>query len=59
MKKITAIVRRDMPEQAENRLKSLGVPGITVTAVKGYGEYAKLFLPRPAGTPREDRNLCR
>lgn len=43
MKKITAIVRRDLLEQVENRLKSLGVPGITVTAVKGYGEYANFF----------------
>jgi nitrogen regulatory protein P-II 1 len=38
-KKVTAIVRTDMLVRVENRLQRLGVPGITVTRVKGFGEY--------------------
>ena len=59
-RKITAIVRTSMLEDVERRLKELDVPGISVTKVKGYGEYAnfstsdwivehariEIFLPR-------------
>ena len=38
-KKITAIVRTDRLDALERRLKTAGVPGITVDAVKGYGEF--------------------
>ncbi|HEX8726440.1 MAG TPA: P-II family nitrogen regulator [Gemmatimonadaceae bacterium] len=41
--KITAIVRRFGLEQVERRLEALGVPGITVTEVHGFGEYKDLF----------------
>jgi nitrogen regulatory protein P-II 1 len=44
-KKITAIVQTLVLEDVENRLKQLGVPGITVTRVKGFGEGAN-FLTR-------------
>lgn len=41
--KLTAIVRRDALERVERRLQELGVEGISVAAVKGYGEYANFF----------------
>ena len=41
--KITAIVRRLGLEQVEQRLEALRVPGITVTDVRGFGEYKDLF----------------
>lgn len=43
MKRITAIVRRDRLEAVEERLQSVGVDGITVSQVKGFGEYANFF----------------
>ena len=41
--KITAVIRRDALESVETRLKQVGVPGITVSTVKGFGEYANFF----------------
>ncbi|AMV72252.1 P-II family nitrogen regulator [Desulfuromonas carbonis] len=41
-KRIVAIIRGSVLEQVEDRLKQLGVRGITVSQVKGYGEYANL-----------------
>lgn len=41
--KITAIVRSSVLEQVERRLRELYVPGISVTRVKGYGEYVNAF----------------
>lgn len=41
--KLTAIVRSDALERIERSLQDLGVRGISVTAVKGYGEYADFF----------------
>jgi len=43
LRKVTAIIRVMVLEQVEERLKDLGVSGITVTRVKGYGEYANFF----------------
>ncbi len=43
MKKITAIIRTDCLEPAERALRTLGVEGITVTRVKGFGEHANFF----------------
>jgi len=45
LKKITAIVHTLVLEDVETRLRALGVPGITVTRVKGFGEGAN-FLTR-------------
>lgn len=45
LKKITAIVRTFVLEDVESRLRQLGVPGITVTRVKGFGEGTN-FLTR-------------
>jgi len=42
-RKITAIVRRTALEPVEQRLRELGVPGLSVTTVKGYGELANFF----------------
>ncbi len=43
-KKITAIVRPDLLNKIENALKDAGVPGVSVSQVKGYGEYANLYV---------------
>ena len=45
LKKVTAIVRTDVLEDVESRLRQLGVPGLTVWRVKGFGEYANFFTP--------------
>jgi len=42
-RRIVAIVRGSVLEQVEERLKQTGVKGITVSVVKGYGEYANLY----------------
>ncbi len=42
-KKITAIVRLDLLHKVENALKELGVPGVSISQIKGYGEYANLY----------------
>ncbi len=39
-KKITAIIRSLRLESVERRLQEIGVKGISVSKVKGYGEYA-------------------
>jgi nitrogen regulatory protein P-II 1 len=43
LKKITAIVRSTALEHVEQRLRDLGVPGMTVTHVTGFGDYANFF----------------
>ncbi len=40
MKKITAIIRTDCLEPVERALRTLGVEGISVSRVNGYGEHA-------------------
>lgn len=44
-RKVTAIIRPDALEKVENALKSLSVPGVSVTRVKGYGEYKDFYTP--------------
>ncbi len=44
-RKVTAIFRPDRLEAVEDRLRSLDVPGVSVTKVKGYGEYANFYQP--------------
>jgi nitrogen regulatory protein P-II 1 len=41
--KVTAIVRVDCLERVEQALQDLHVSGISVSRVKGYGEYADFF----------------
>ena len=43
LRKVTAIVRVEVLERVERRLQDLRMPGVTVTKVKGYGEYKDLF----------------
>lgn len=43
LKKITAIIRASSLDAVETQLRSLGVPGLTVTRVTGFGEYANYF----------------
>lgn len=43
--KIMAIIQNGMLEKVETQLKKIGVPGISVTKVKGYGEYANFYAP--------------
>lgn len=45
LRKITAIVRTLVLEKVEECLRELHVPGISVTKVKGFGEYANFFRP--------------
>jgi len=42
-KQIVAIVRNAVLEKVEQRLKEIGIKGITVSPVKGYGEYANFY----------------
>ena len=42
-RKITAIIQVDRLETVEKSLQAIAVPGISVTKVKGYGEYANFF----------------
>jgi len=37
--KITAVVRIDVMEKLDLRLQGIGVRGISITEVKGFGEY--------------------
>lgn len=42
-RKVTAVIRRERLAEVEARLLERGLGGITVTAVKGFGEYANYF----------------
>lgn len=42
-KKIIAIVRRYLVDDVEKRLRRIGVKGMTVTRIRGYGEYKQYF----------------
>lgn len=43
LRKVTAIIRSSMLKQVEERLKEMDVKGLSVSNVKGYGEYANFF----------------
>jgi nitrogen regulatory protein P-II 1 len=43
LKKIVAIVRSSVLEGVEERLRHLGIKGISVSRVKGFGEYVNFF----------------
>ncbi len=42
-RKIIAIIRSRLLEDVEERLKEIGVRGLTVTRVKGYGENKSIW----------------
>ena len=44
-RKITAIIRHERLEAVEACLKKHVVPGLSVTEVKGFGEYMDFFKP--------------
>jgi nitrogen regulatory protein P-II 1 len=41
--KVIAIIRPDCLEKVEQGLQVLAIPGISVSKVKGYGEYADFY----------------
>ena len=41
--KVTAIIRGEVLEKVEQKLQAIGVSGISVTRVKGYGECADFY----------------
>lgn len=43
LRKVTAIVRTEVLEEIEQHLEAIGVPDISVTYVKGFGDYANFF----------------
>lgn len=45
LRKVTAIIRSSVLNDVERRLRDIHVPGVSVTKVKGYGEYANFFRP--------------
>ncbi len=42
-RKVTAIFRIELLEKVEHKLQDLGVKGLSVSKVKGYGEYADFY----------------
>lgn len=42
-KKLTAIVRNEQLQAVEEKLQEIGVRGLTVQHVKGFGEHANFF----------------
>ena len=42
-RKVTAIFRFELLDKVEKKLQELGVKGLSVTKVKGYGEYADFY----------------
>lgn len=47
MQKITAIVRSEALERVERHLEVMGVPGLSVMHIEGYGEQANFFREPP------------
>ncbi len=43
VKKITAIIRTDVLGQVQSALEAIAVPGMSLSRVKGYGEYANFY----------------
>ena len=44
-RKVTAIIRPGTLENVETALQAMNVPGVSVTKVKGYGEYVDFYSP--------------
>ena len=42
---IVALVQREALEPVEDALRAIGVSGISISKVKGYGEYHNFFAP--------------
>lgn len=41
--KITAIIRVEFLERVEKKLQDIGIDGVSVSEVEGFGEYANFF----------------
>jgi nitrogen regulatory protein P-II 1 len=50
LRKIVAIIRSRLLEDVEERLKKIGVKGLTVTSIKGYGEDKAILARNWLGT---------
>lgn len=50
LKYVVAMIREDIVEIVVEALRAGGIPGVTVTEVKGYGEYANSFEPNALET---------
>lgn len=50
LKKITAIVREGHAEKVEHLLRRIGVPGVSCSHVRGYGEYEDFYRGDPKVT---------
>jgi nitrogen regulatory protein P-II 1 len=50
LRKVIAIIRSRLLEDVEERLKKIGVEGLTVTRVKGYGEAKSIWSQDWLGT---------
>ena len=46
-KKLTAVIQCEVMEKVEKALEGSGVSGISVTHVKGYGDYADFYKSPP------------
>jgi len=42
-RRITAIIQPEALEKVEQKLQELDVPGVSVTKIKGYGEYKDFY----------------
>ncbi len=40
---IIAIIRSEVLERVEKKLRAVAAPGLTVSPIRGYGEYADLY----------------
>lgn len=40
---IVAIIRSGVLKRVEEKLREVGAPGVTVSHIRGYGEYADLY----------------
>lgn len=41
--KVVAIIRPEVCRKVEEKLKEIGVSGVSITNIKGYGEYADFY----------------
>jgi len=49
-KKVTTIIQCERTEAVEQALEGIGVPGMSVTEVTGYGDYANFYRSPPLVT---------
>ncbi|MFD2274043.1 P-II family nitrogen regulator [Undibacterium arcticum] len=57
LKYVIAIIRPDVLAALETKLGSLHVRGLTVTKVKGFGEYTDFFSKKPSDRTPQSGNF--